>query len=259
MAKGKIFLLNFLATFIFTLLLISQSSAQNCPDTVNIQINDDKNTTVRFQFLGVTGTTWEYQITEISGRSLSHGNLIDTCLDFIVDSDPLGEIGQDGSTGYSGIKWDVDEDFTSETFAITLDDYYPISIIEVLVKAGNTFALGEICGPACDPVLIELSSFTAMANSGKVILAWSTESEIDNAGFNLYRSEAEDGKYVKVNNSLIPADGSPTEGVSYKFVDEGVENRKTYYYMLEDIDLNSISTMHGPVSATPRFIYGIIK
>ena len=58
---------------------------------------------------------------------------------------------------------------------------------------------------------------------------------------------------------LIPAQGSSTQGASYEFVDDGVQNRKTYYYKLEDIDLNGKSTMHGPVSATPRLIYGVGK
>jgi hypothetical protein len=31
-----------------------------------------------------------------------------------------------------------------------------------------------------------------------------------------------------------------------------VQNQKTYYYKLEDIDLNGTSTMHGPVSARPK-------
>jgi hypothetical protein len=31
-----------------------------------------------------------------------------------------------------------------------------------------------------------------------------------------------------------------------------VKNRTTYYYKLEDIDLNGKSTMHGPVSAMPK-------
>ena len=35
-----------------------------------------------------------------------------------------------------------------------------------------------------------------------------------------------------------------------------LQNRKTYYYKLEDIDINGTATMHGPVSATPRLIYG---
>ncbi len=85
-----------------------------------------------------------------------------------------------------------------------------------------------------------------------------TESEIDNAGFNIYRSETEDGEYIKINDSLIPAQGSSTQGASYEFTDTDVKNRKTYYYKLEDIDLNGTSTMHGPVSATPRWFLGIL-
>jgi hypothetical protein len=54
-------------------------------------------------------------------------------------------------------------------------------------------------------------------------------------------------------------EGSPTEGASYDFVDDGVKNRKTYSHKLEDVDLDGISTFHGPVKATPREIYGIMK
>jgi hypothetical protein len=107
--------------------------------------------------------------------------------------------------------------------------------------------------------IIELSYFTAIPRAGKVILTWSTESEIDNAGFNLYRSTSENGEYISINDSLIPAQGSPTQGASYEFVDKDVKNRKTYYYKLEDIDLNGTSTMHGPVSATPRWIFRVLK
>jgi hypothetical protein len=107
------------------------------------------------------------------------------------------------------------------------------------------------------PTVVELSSFTATPRAGKVILQWSTESEIDNAGFNIYRATAENGEYVKINPFLIPAQGSSTQGASYEFIDTTVQNRKTYYYKLEDIDLNGTSTMHGPVNATPRLIYGM--
>lgn len=39
---------------------------------------------------------------------------------------------------------------------------------------------------------------------------------------------------------------------SYQFVDNDVKNRRTYYYKLEDVDLNGTNTMHGPVSAEPQ-------
>ena len=110
-----------------------------------------------------------------------------------------------------------------------------------------------------DITLVELSSFTATPKAGKVLLQWTTEAEISNAGFNLYRSTTENGEYIKINDSLIPAQGSSTQGASYEFVDTNVQNRKTYYYKLEDIDLNGKSTMHGPVSAMPRLNYGVGK
>ena len=63
----------------------------------------------------------------------------------------------------------------------------------------------------------------------------------------MYRAEAEDDECVQKNDELIPAEGSPTEGTSYEFVDKNVKNRKTYSYILEDIDLNG--------TATPRLMH----
>jgi hypothetical protein len=98
--------------------------------------------------------------------------------------------------------------------------------------------------------VINLIDFNAIPGNRIVTLAWSTAGEIDNAGFNLYRSESKDGEYIKINDALIVAQGTSTQGASYEFVDNEVQNRKPYYYKLEDIDLNGQSTMHGPVSAT---------
>jgi hypothetical protein len=91
------------------------------------------------------------------------------------------------------------------------------------------------------------------------MLTWTTETETNNAGFNLYRSESEDGAYIKLNDSLIPSKGSSTQGASYEFIDTNVQNRKTYYYKLEDIDTNGNSTFHGTVKAVPRWWYGMGK
>jgi len=107
--------------------------------------------------------------------------------------------------------------------------------------------------------LIELSTFNAIPGNKKVTLEWVTETEIDNAGFNIYRAEEADGEYVQINEDLIPANGSSMEGASYLFIDNKVKNRKAYYYKLEDMDLSGVSMMHGPVSARPLFIYRLLK
>jgi hypothetical protein len=48
---------------------------------------------------------------------------------------------------------------------------------------------------------------------------------------------------------------TPSSGATYEFADGDVENRNTYYYKLEDVDIYGTSTIHGPVKATPRTSY----
>ena len=108
------------------------------------------------------------------------------------------------------------------------------------------------------PTAITLASFKAAPGNHKVTLIWVTETEIDNAGFNIYRA-GDDGEFVKINADIISAKGNSTSGAAYELVDNGLQNRKAYSYKLEDIDLNGSSTMHGPVSAMPRWIYVIGK
>lgn len=110
-----------------------------------------------------------------------------------------------------------------------------------------------------EPTVIELTFFNASPGYKQIILQWKTEAEIDNAGFNLYRAAKENGSYIKINTELIPAKGSATQGAAYEFVDKNVHNRKTYWYKLEDIDINGVSTLHGPVRATPKILYRLFQ
>lgn len=109
--------------------------------------------------------------------------------------------------------------------------------------------------PVCEVTLIELESLIADPSDREVTLAWSTASEIHNFAFNVYRANAEDGEYVRINPTLIAAEGSPIIGAYYEFVDEDVKNGRTYWYQLEDIDCNGVATRHGPVSARPGLLY----
>lgn len=103
-----------------------------------------------------------------------------------------------------------------------------------------------------EPTAIEIISFTAETDgSDAVTLKWETATEINNTGFNLYRSRIKDNNYKKINNGLIAARGSETEGVSYSYVDTP-PSHGTYYYKLEDADVNGVKTLHGPVKVRIR-------
>ena len=83
--------------------------------------------------------------------------------------------------------------------------------------------------------------------AGVVVVEWTTESEVDMAGFNLYRSESPDGPYVKVNAALIPGSSDPLLGGKYVYTDTNVVAGHTYYYKLEDVELDGTTTLHGPI------------
>lgn len=156
------------------------------------------------------------------------------------------------------ISFDVTDSVFNDLFNADQTDYSGFILSTTTLDCTFYDHTDSVLGPKLlieEQTLITLKSITAKPFSGNILIQWSTESEVGNAGFNIYRADFEDGEYVKINDSLIPAEGTPTQGSAYQFTDENVQNRKTYYYKLEDIDLNGTSTLHGPVNATPRLIH----
>jgi subtilisin family serine protease len=109
----------------------------------------------------------------------------------------------------------------------------------------------DLLNPA--PTAVKLTRFGAKAVRRGVRIEWETASEINNLGFNLYRAESLDGLRVQVNSSFIPslAPGSPL-GASYSLLDQNVQPNTTYYYWLEDVNLQGVTTLHGPVTVTTK-------
>ncbi len=104
---------------------------------------------------------------------------------------------------------------------------------------------------------VVLSSSSASPRFRKVILSWTTDSESDCAGFNLYRLKEKGGEAIKLNDALIPAQGTAAEGATYTFSDTGLANRTTYYYRLESIAGSGAATMLDIMSATPRALFWV--
>jgi hypothetical protein len=133
----------------------------------------------------------------------------------------------------------------SFVYVLTMYDWYdgPMDMIQVPV--------------GFEVVPVELTSFTARAIDGGVLLEWATQSERDNYGFDVLRSGSEGGPYQRLNEGLIPGAGTMTIPRAYSFLDETVQPSRTYWYMLEDVSLSGERTSHGPVLATVPGISGL--
>ncbi len=87
------------------------------------------------------------------------------------------------------------------------------------------------------PTAVNLAGFDAAVQGRDVLVTWNTASEIDLAGFNLYRSRHADGPYTRLNGGLIPArNPGSVLGASYEWLDRGVEQGRAYYYELEQVE-----------------------
>jgi hypothetical protein len=109
-----------------------------------------------------------------------------------------------------------------------------------------TFCMDEPTVP------IELSSFVAaMAvqsdNQIFVELQWTTQSETEVMGYNLYRNESNSiSSAIRVNPYMIGAHNTSVES-NYTFMDEEV-SQGTLYYWLENKGFNGVSEYFGPIS-----------
>ena len=81
------------------------------------------------------------------------------------------------------------------------------------------------------------------------MIAWETASEIDNAGFHIWRGKKTGGFYARITDAMIPAEGAASWGAEYTYEDWDVEPGMTYFYQLEDIDTAGRRNFHGTASA----------
>jgi uncharacterized repeat protein (TIGR01451 family) len=107
------------------------------------------------------------------------------------------------------------------------------------------------------PTSVQLQSFAARSGTDKnganrVVLSWKTGGEANNLGFNVYREL--NGNRVRLNPSLIAGSAlwmsgalPKHSGKSYNWIDPYAGTAGAAYW-LEDVDVNGIRTMHGPVS-----------
>jgi hypothetical protein len=102
------------------------------------------------------------------------------------------------------------------------------------------------------PLPVTLSSFTGIYANGSSLLQWTTQSESNNQGWNIYRSESEDiTEGLQVNGEMITGAGTTTVQTSYTYADEfSVQTTTTVNYWLESVDYSGNSEFFGPISVT---------
>jgi hypothetical protein len=98
---------------------------------------------------------------------------------------------------------------------------------------------------------VELSAFSVHAENNVVIITWTTESEVDNLGFILERSEDYKASwYIIVSyetHDALMGQGNTSSRTEYTFTDITVESGQAYYYRLSDVSIQGEITTYPPI------------
>ena len=74
--------------------------------------------------------------------------------------------------------------------------------------------------------------------TGAVTITWTTQSEINNAGFFIKRSYQRDGEFKVINAIMIPGAGTTNEQQAYTYTDTTAQPNVVYYYQLECVSVD---------------------
>lgn len=163
-------------------------------------------------------------------------------------------VGTDPTTGVTGIKFDQGlSNGQTVYYYFTVTGAVGSGTNTVALKAGSGFVTGPADGPSCDPIdpplAVVLSDFSAVCEAATPLVSWTTVSEIDVQGFNLFRGASAAAWDTQVNAALIPSQ-SPggTTGSTYVWLDTTATAGVAHYYWLQGVSLDGSTNEHGPIS-----------
>ena len=122
-----------------------------------------------------------------------------------------------------------DTSFSQSVLHLSAHSYYglPIDVGTPGFRAGGALP-------------VELSHFRPerQKDTGAVVITWSTQSELNNAGFFIKRSQQRDGEFKVVNATMILGAGTTSEKQFYTYTDTTAQPNVVYYYQIEDVSLD---------------------
>ncbi|MDE0397900.1 MAG: hypothetical protein OXL96_08865 [Candidatus Poribacteria bacterium] len=90
------------------------------------------------------------------------------------------------------------------------------------------------------PLPVELSHFRPARDktTGAVVITWATQSELNNAGFFIKRSNQRNGEFKVINATMVAGAGTTSEKQFYTYTDTTAQPNVVYYYQIEDVSLD---------------------
>lgn len=80
---------------------------------------------------------------------------------------------------------------------------------------------------------------------------WSTASEQDNFGYDVFRGDSEKGEFAKLTKDPILGAGTSDEQHKYEYRDDGIDPCRAYWYYVENVSTSGTRAKFTPTFRAP--------
>lgn len=122
---------------------------------------------------------------------------------------------------------------------------YILFLLFISVNVNAEIKMNDQCG-----IQSEVAKESRLFNRIK----WKTASEQENFGYDIYRSDTEEGEYQIVNEDTLEGAGTTVDESNYEFKDDNIDPCKIYYYYIESIAMNGTREEFTPKFPSKRKI-----
>lgn len=93
---------------------------------------------------------------------------------------------------------------------------------------------------------VELSSFSVSSVAGRVMIAWTTQSESENLGFHIYKSDSPTGQKIRANKEMIKGAINSETRHDYSWEEAADKDGNIWYFWLADVSTDGSMRFYGP-------------
>jgi hypothetical protein len=105
-----------------------------------------------------------------------------------------------------------------------------LALLAPLLFGSAAHAAGPVAAGACGSQS-KVPADQRVTNTAR----WTTASESNTFGYDVYRSDSENGKFVRITKKPVLGNGTTSETHKYEFVDDTIDPCKEYWYYVEEI------------------------
>ena len=105
-----------------------------------------------------------------------------------------------------------------------------LALLATLLFGSAAHAAGPVTAGACGSQA-KVPADQRITNTAR----WTTASESNTFGYDVYRGDSENGKFVRITKKPVLGNGTTSETHKYEFVDDTIDPCKEYWYYVEEI------------------------